>query len=180
MATSDTDHDLLEALKRGEQRALADLYDRYASMMLGVAFRLLNNSRDAEDLLHDVFLEAWQKAATYDASRGSVKAWLMIRLRSRASDRRRTLATARDKAVLLQPLEVSRSSDNEVLDLTEQAHTHELLHRLDPEQRQVIELAYFEGLSGRDIAQRCNVPIGTVKSRLSRAIVRLREVMESK
>ena len=174
MAEPASDEALIEAIKRGDESALAELYARYSALMMGVACRLLANQRDAEDLLHDVFLEAWQKAATFDAARGSVRAWLMIRLRSRASDRRRNLATARDKAVLLQPGEPGDHHD-EVFDLAQQARATQMLETLDTDHREVIALAYFEGLSTADIAARCNVPVGTVKSRMSRAMARLRD-----
>lgn len=96
-----SDDALVKLLAAGDQDALAELYDRYSAMMVGVAVRLLNNNRDAEDLVHDVFIEAWQKASSFDPTRGTVRSWLMVRLRSRAADRRRTLSTARARAVLL-------------------------------------------------------------------------------
>jgi len=174
MAEPESDDALLAALERGEPDALAEMYDRYASLMTAIAYRLLNNRRDAEDLVHDVFLEAWQKADTYDAQRGSVRSWLMVRLRSRATDRKRTLATARSRSVLLDVPDQTAGED-EVFELARQAGTHSLLESLDTEQRRVVNLAYFEGLTSRDIAKRCSLPVGTVKSRLSRAIARLRE-----
>ena len=174
MTQETTDAPLLEAIQQGDQAALAELYDRYAGLMTGVAVKLLNNRKDAEDLVHDVFIEAWQKCASYDPERGSVRSWLMVRLRSRASDRRRSLSSARDHAVLLS-VSAEPEERDEVLELMAQAQAHSLLESLDLEQRRVVDLAYFEGLTNRDIAERCNIPLGTVKSRLSRAIRALRD-----
>ncbi len=165
---------LLVALQRGSTDALAELYDRYAPLMTAVASRLLGNRRDAEDLVHDVFIEAWDRSGSYDAERGNVQSWLMIRLRSRANDRWRTLATARRRGVLLEP-EDEETPDELMVEQADQARARGLLDKLDPDQREVVDLAYFEGLSNRDIAERCSLPLGTVKSRLSRAIARLRE-----
>ena len=92
---AELDRQILVRVVAGDHSALTQLYDRHAPVMLGVATRVLGSRRDAEDLLHDVFLEAWQKAASFDATRGSVKTWLLLRVRSRAIDRLRVLAKAR-------------------------------------------------------------------------------------
>ena len=101
MTDTKIDQRLLIAIRQGNRTALAELYDRHASQMLAVAARILQNPRDAEALLHDVFLEAWQKAESYDAGRGTVRTWLLTRMRSRAIDRLRTVAVARAHGMAL-------------------------------------------------------------------------------
>jgi RNA polymerase sigma-70 factor (ECF subfamily) len=93
------DRRLVAAIARGDEGALAALYDRHAPAMLGVAIRVLRDRPDAEDLVHDVFVEAWQRSTSYDAARGSVRSWLLLRVRSRGIDRLRALDAARRHAM---------------------------------------------------------------------------------
>ena len=95
---ADLDRKLMEGVRTGDRTALAELYDRHASGMLGLAVRILGDRGDAEDLIHDVFLESWKKAGSYAAERGSARAWLLMRVRSRAIDRVRSLTVARRHA----------------------------------------------------------------------------------
>jgi RNA polymerase sigma-70 factor (ECF subfamily) len=163
---------LMNGLVAGDRDCLATLYDRYASVLLATACRILGDRREAEDLLHDVFLEAWQKAPDYDASRGTVRAWLLMRLRSRALDRRKAAVFSRrsdapppdaDDPGLEDP---SLAPDRELV--------RQALGELPDDQRQVLELGYFEGLSSSEIAERVRAPIGTVKSRVAAALAKLR------
>ncbi len=171
----------LQAAAAGDREALGQLYDRFSPAMTAVAQRVLGSAREAEDVVHDVFLEAWHRARHYDRSRGSVQTWLMLRLRSRALDRLRASqrrarvlqASATDEAETPPTAEAQRDSAQ----LAE--HLRGVLSELGHDQRAVLELAYFEGVALADIATRLSVPIGTVKSRLSRAIVELRTRMES-
>lgn len=172
MTDADTDLQLMMAVKEGDREALAELYERHSPQMLGVAYRLLENRRDAEDLLHDVFLEAWQHAQDYRAERGSVRHWLSIRVRSRAIDRLRTLRRARDCGMLPNEAEVAVDEPSRI---TEHTRACRLLVSLPPAQRTAIELGYFQGLTCREIAEHCQIPVGTVKSRLSAAVAKLRE-----
>ncbi len=166
---------LVARLARGDQAALAELYDRYAPLLLAVAQRMLGARREAEDLLHDVFLEAWRSAHDYDPARGSVRAWLIMRCRSRALDRVR--ATSRAKVVLSERGEVPERVEP-APDLTlrrDQEKALAALAALAPDQRQVLELAYFSGLSAAEVAQALGIPIGTVKSRTARGLAQLRQ-----
>jgi RNA polymerase sigma-70 factor (ECF subfamily) len=112
MIDSKSDRDLLAAIGKGDHAALAELYDRHAPQMLAVALRILQDRRDAEDLLHDVFLEAWQKTDSYDAERGTVRTWLLMRVRSRAIDRMRTLAVAREHGMVLSHVELPAAPED--------------------------------------------------------------------
>lgn len=175
----------LHAAASGDRAALGALYDRFAPGMLAVAQRVLGSPREAEDLVHDVFLEAWHRARHYDRTRGSVQTWLMLRLRSRALDRvratqrRQRLAkdsSALDEAIGGHDITQEQSSDR----ARETQQLHGMLAELKLEQRQVLELAYFEGMQLSEIAARLTVPLGTVKSRMSRAIAELRARAERK
>ncbi|HEY4241940.1 MAG TPA: sigma-70 family RNA polymerase sigma factor [Kofleriaceae bacterium] len=162
---------LVAAMAAGDRKALAALYERHAPLLLGLALRIVRDRREAEDLLHDVFLEAWRSARDFDPKRGRVRTWLAIRMRSRALD-------------LQKSARVSRSSGDDGLDVIvdeaeraspDHARVRSALAALGPDQRKVLELAYFEGLSCTEIAERVAIPVGTVKSRLAAGLARLRD-----
>ena len=138
--------------------------------MLAVALRIVEDQREAEDLLHDLFLEVWQVAADFDPARGSVRTWLLVRTRSRSLDRRRR--ARRQKLVAEDPSETVESS------LPAPSHESMLLKRavlrLPHELRVLLELGYYAGMSSAEIAATVRIPVGTVKSRVARAIVELR------
>ncbi len=173
-----SDQDALARAGNGDQEALALLYDRHAAAMLRLAHRFMSDSEDAQDLVHDVFLEAWQRAGTYEMARGSVRAWLLLRVRSRALDRlrhaRMRRATAHDVADYTSPQPAPVPSGE-----ADGARARELLASLPAAQRQAIELSYFSGLTCREIAARCGVAEGTVKARISRAVARLRIALQA-
>ncbi|MEN8184919.1 MAG: sigma-70 family RNA polymerase sigma factor [Myxococcota bacterium] len=162
----------MAAAAGGDRAALGRLYDRHAPAMLGLAYHVLKSRRDAEDLLHDVFLEVWNKAGDFDPQRGRVRGWLLMRVRCRAIDRARALQVARRHGLAAPespappPPDLSAGPDA--------VRARRALETLPKEQRTVMELAYFGGLTGREIAERCGIPVGTVKSRLSAAMKRLR------
>lgn len=164
------DRALMVALAKGDRAALGVLYDRYAGLLLALAQRLVGQQREAEDLVHDVFLEAWRLARGYDPDRGSPRAWLVTRLRSRGLDRLRGgLRYAWEPAAE----ELLEAPDDPSSNLDRQ-RVHSALSQLSAEQRQVLILGYFEGLSANDIADRLAVPVGTVKSRAARGMAQLR------
>ncbi|MET0387528.1 MAG: sigma-70 family RNA polymerase sigma factor [Polyangiales bacterium] len=174
-AAADMDADIvvLRQVADGDQAALGQLYDRHAGIMLALGVRILGVRRDAEDLVHDVFLEAWRRAADYDPDRGSVKNWLLMRMRSRCLDRARSHAFSRTEALQAEPV---RSSSNERVERSiDGARARSLLDSLPPGQREVLELGYVHGLSFAEIADTLEIPIGTVKSRVSAAMQKLRE-----
>jgi RNA polymerase sigma-70 factor (ECF subfamily) len=183
MAASDpaVDAELVLAMARGQTDALAKLYDLHAPVMLALAQRILGSKNDAEDLVHDVFLEAWRRAADYDPERGTVRAWLVLRTRSRAIDTLKSAKVSRTVSVgdsgWLERLlggseDVSASADRDLVRRT--------LRDLPEDQRMVLLLGYFEGLSSSEIAERLATPIGTVKSRVAKALLRLREALGPK
>lgn len=170
-----TDAELVQRVADGDRGALAALYDRHGGALLALGQRLLRNRREAEDLLHDVFIEAWRHAADYDAARGSVRSWLLLRLRSRALDRLKSVGYARITSFDPEVHEQQLTPDPQPsLAGADAALVRDAMAALAPDQRTVLELAYFEGLSLSDISTRLGVPLGTIKSRLARALERLR------
>jgi len=170
---------LLAAVARGDEPALASLYDRHASAMLGVALRVMRNRTDAEDLVHDVFVEAWHKARDFDASRGSVRSWLLLRLRSRGIDRLRSLEAARRHAMAAK----QQSDDGlpagvpPIWDTPDRARACAALDGLPEDQRTLIELAYFQGMTCSEMAAHRKIPLGTVKTRIAAGMAKLRQAL---
>jgi RNA polymerase sigma-70 factor (ECF subfamily) len=164
---------LVAAMAAGDRAALATLYRRYGGLMLSIAMRIVGERNQAEDLLHDVFLEAWRSAKDFDPQRGSVRTWLAIRVRSRSLDVRKSARVSRNAG----DTGLDALSSNAPLPSPDHERVRAALAGLSSEQRRVVELAYFEGLSCSEIAARLSVPIGTVKSRLAAGLRRLREAL---
>ena len=173
------DVELLREAARGEVTAISIIYDRFAGLLQTMAEKILTDRAMAEDLVHDVFLEVWRHAASYDPARGSVRTWMLVRLRSRALDRMRSARTRRevpaDDGEPSSPL-VDHERDDPTLE-PDRKSVRRALSELPVEQREVLELAYFHGLTSSEIAERMGSPIGTVKSRTAAAITKLRSLM---
>lgn len=182
MGERSEDADLVAAIADGDKGALGKLYDRYAPTLVGLGLRILRERRETEDVLHDVFLEVWQKAADYDVRRGSVRAWLFLRMRSRCADRRKSAGYSRVES-LDEGIDSGKLGDPEAQTgddphlAPDRTTLREALGSLPAEQRSVLELGYFEGLSSSEIADRLRVPLGTVKSRVAAALAKLRMAM---
>ena len=171
----DPDAELVRAVARGDRAALAVLYDRYSGIMFALALRIVRERREAEDLLHDVFLEVWRTAKDYDPDRGRVRTWLTIRMRSRAIDLQKSARVSRnvgDDSVLDRV-----AADGDVGESPDRTRVRRALAALPAEQRKVLELGYFEGLSCSEIAEKLGTPIGTVKSRAAAALGKLRQTL---
>jgi RNA polymerase sigma-70 factor (ECF subfamily) len=172
------DNALAAALARGDRAALGQLYDRHAAVLLGLGFRILGDRGRAEDVLHDVFLEAWNHASDFDPARGTVRAWLATRMRSRALDRRaaglrqqRLAEEASHEAAATQtPTDAGASGDTGL----DGGRIQTFVSGMPSELSVIIELAYFQGLSSSETARRLEIPLGTVKSRMARALALLR------
>lgn len=167
---AETDARLVAAMAAGDRGALATLYDRHSGLLLGLALRIVRERREAEDLLHDVFLEVWRSAKDFDPRRGRVRTWLAIRMRSRALDLRKSARVSRNAGDAGLELLV----DDAEAASPDHARVRAALEELGAEQRTVLQLAYFEGLSCTEIAARVSIPVGTVKSRLAAGLSRLR------
>ena len=175
------DESSLRRLASGDQAAAARLYDRHARPLYSLILRILGSETEAEDVLQEVFAQAFRQASRYDARRGAVAAWLLTIARSRAIDHlraRRTRVEARTGEQTLgempdaQPDAASTMLDEERSRLVRQA-----LGELPMLQRMAIELAYYEGLSHSEIAERLEQPLGTVKTRIRLGLLKLRDVL---
>jgi RNA polymerase sigma-70 factor (ECF subfamily) len=168
---------LLARMGQADRVALGLLYDRYAPLLLAAAVRMLGSPREAQDLLHDVFLEAWEHARQYDAARGTVRAWLFVRLRSRALDRLGRAERASEKSIADDAVAKELENHGVSASTVDSIAMKQAFEKLSPDVRQALELTYFEGLTAPEIAERAGVPVGTVRSRMARGIATLTELL---
>jgi RNA polymerase sigma-70 factor (ECF subfamily) len=173
------DVELLKAIAARDEAALALLYDRYRVILFGLLMRILNNREEAEDVLQEVFLQVWRKAADFDESRGRPFTWLVTLGRSRGIDRLRALA-ARDRVAEAGAREVVEEISDAAADAfksEQRGLVSAALAKLPDEQQRPIMLAYFDGLTQSEIATRLGAPLGTVKTRMRTGLIRLRELL---
>ena len=175
----DNDVELLKAIAARDEAALAQLYDRYRTILFGLLMRILNNREEAEDVLQETFLQVWRKAADFDESRGRPFTWLVTLARSRGIDRLRTLAS-RERVAEAGAREVSEEISDAATDALrseQRGLVSDALAKLPDEQKRPIMLAYFDGLTQSEIAMRLGAPLGTVKTRMRTGMIRLRELL---
>ena len=171
---------LLNRVAAGDQGAVGELYDRYSRLLFGLVLRILNDRGEAEEVLQEVFVQAWRGSHTYRAGLGSPAGWLLGIARNRAIDRLRAGATrlrAVDGTMAPRPVETP-----EILcSLTErQQHVHAALAALPGEQRELIERAYFDGSTQSEMAAQLSLPLGTVKTRVRTGLHTLRRLLEGR
>jgi RNA polymerase sigma-70 factor (ECF subfamily) len=172
----------LQRIVSGDQAAAEGLYDRHARPLYSLILRILGDEQEAEDVLQEVFAQAFRQASRYDTRRGPVTAWLLTIARSRAIDRlraRRTRVEARGAGIEIiddMPA-VQLDAASAMLDEERSRLVREALLGLPLLQRMAIELAYFEGLSHAEIAARLEQPLGTIKTRIRLALLKLRDVL---
>lgn len=164
------DRACVKRLAGGDRGALRELYDRYARRVQALGLHLLRDAGEAEDLVQETFVDVWRRREEYDAARGSVLSWVLVIARSRALTRLRAQKSAqrRDDEVAREGAdEVQAPTALRAVEAREaQSQVSAALATLPPEQRQALELAYFEGLSQSEIAERTQEPLGTVKTRV--------------
>lgn len=176
------DSELLHAVARGDEAALASLYDRYRLILFGLILRILHSRPEAEDILQDVFIQVWKTAANFDESRGRPFTWLVTLARSRAIDRLRALGSRQrvaDEAMQAAP-ESTSDSEADALQSEQRGVVRAALKELPAEQREALVLAYFEGLTQTEIAARLGAPLGTIKTRMRSGMIKLRELLGEK
>jgi len=172
---------LIERIRGGERAAFVAFYDRYSPLLLSVAARVLGERKEAEDVLQEVMLVIWNKSGDYNPQLGTLSSWAVAVTRNKALDRLRArtrrLRLIEDAAVLAEDSgATSYPSANEILHGRERAELlRAAMQALPEEQRMAIELAFFTGLSQSDIATRLQQPLGTIKARIRRGMLRLRE-----
>jgi RNA polymerase sigma-70 factor, ECF subfamily len=169
---------LLERVTARDQRALAELYDRHARLLFGLILRILRSRADAEDVLQEVFVQAWTRTDTYNASLGSPAGWLIGIARNRAIDRLRTNAVRIRAAEQAPPPRPAETPETRAATSERQRDVARALASLAPEQRELIEHAYFEGLTQSELAERFKLPLGTVKTRVRAGLSALRGLLQ--
>jgi RNA polymerase sigma-70 factor (ECF subfamily) len=173
-----TDSALVARCALGDEAALAALYDRYASLAYGLAVRIVRDATLAEDVVQEAFLAAWRGAARFDETRAKVSTWLLTMVHHKAVDTvRREQARPRPAGEEVPERPDGTDVAGDVVRADDAAAVRRALDGLTPAQRQVLELAYFGGLSQSEVADRLGEPIGTIKSRTHAALARLRELM---
>jgi RNA polymerase sigma-70 factor (ECF subfamily) len=182
MKYPEKDVELMSNVRAGDGEALAQVFDRHSPTVLGLLHRILGRRSEAEEILQEVFLQVWTQADRYDAERSSPRGWILMLARSRALDRLRRRESARrhEEAVEDGTLRAVRPVGTERLEAAERSsRIASALGLLSPEQRRCIELAFFEGLTHTQIAERLEAPLGTVKSRILLGMNKLRQALSA-
>jgi RNA polymerase sigma-70 factor (ECF subfamily) len=180
-AASLSDIDLFNALRAGQASALGVLYDRYARLVFSLAFKILGNSEEAEDVTQEIFLKLWRQD-NYNPSRGSLGSFLTTMTRSRSIDKlrsrgvqhrfiRRWQGVVQSEDRSMNPLENASIQERSQI-------VRAALMQISDTERQVLEIAYYEGLSQSEIAKRLNLPLGTVKTRSRQGLLKLRKALQ--
>lgn len=176
-----TDNELLQRTALGDQQAFALLYDRYGKPAYSLAYRIVGDGHDAEDVVQDAFLSVWRMARSFDVRRGNARSWLLSVVHHRAVD---IMRRRRGQPPLFQSSEAGPGQVEltdvwqEVLDSIDGQIVRRALARIPDDQRRTIELAFFGGYTHREIAQKENIPLGTVKSRIRVGMDKLRELLK--
>jgi RNA polymerase sigma-70 factor, ECF subfamily len=170
---------LLQAIAARDEQALARLYDRYRLILFGLTMRILNSRPEAEDVLQEVFLQVWRRASDFDPQRGKPFTWLVTLTRSRAIDRLRQLGARNRLAESASEVLPEQSSDavTDTLHAEQREIVMSALAQLPEEQKRVLLLAYYEGLTQSEIAEKLATPLGTIKTRMRTGMMKLRELL---
>jgi RNA polymerase sigma-70 factor (ECF subfamily) len=176
-----SDEALVALVARGDEAALAELYDRVGRVAFGLAFRVLRDERHAEDAVQEAFLAVWRTAASFRAERAKASTWILTLVHRRAVD-----LVRREERRRTEPLADEASASREAVETTEEAawlrfereRVQAALRQLPDVQREAIELAYYGGFSQSELAERLGVPLGTIKSRMFAGLARLRELLD--
>ncbi len=170
---------LIARVAEGDHDALAKFYDLSNRFTCGLLIRILGNAATAEEVLLDVYLQVWRQASRYNAQRGNPRAWLVTMARSRAIDRLRADKQTLQREEALTGIESAGIPDDVASQVELRGLVCTALEALGPEQREVIELAFYSGMSHSEMAAHLHEPLGTVKTRVRRAMIKLRELIES-
>jgi RNA polymerase sigma-70 factor (ECF subfamily) len=177
MTPSNDDGLLLRAVQRGEDVAMAKIFDRYSMVVYSVALRVLRDPAAAEDVLQDIFMQIWRKPESFVSTRGSLGGWLAVVARNRSIDalRRRKPSNSVEDIVLASPFNLAEDSERNVM----MERARGVITGLPVEQRKAIEMAFFDGLTHSEIAELTGAPLGTVKTRIRTALLILRKAMQA-
>src|SRR6201992_156874 len=175
-AGAQLDADLLGKVQRGDELAMAAIYDRYSRIVYSVALRVLRDPASAEDVLQEVFMQMWRSPAKFIAARGSLGGWLAVVTRNRSIDRLRRKRPSEqvEELYLASPFNLADEAERNTL----MQRVRAIVLHLPLEQRKTLEMAYFDGLTHTEIAEITGDPLGTVKTRIRSALLTLRKEME--
>ena len=183
---NEDDSELLRRTALGDDGSLRELHQRYSGVLRATAFRVLNNVRDAEEVVQEAFVQIWEKASAYDERRGKPLTWAMTLTRNKAIDRlRRVQRRHRLQEDLHQEAQIwdrvsEHDSSDEAVSHETRAMVRSAVIQLSEAQRRAIELAFFGGLTQHEIAQQLDEPLGTVKARIRRGLIKLRQIIPPK
>jgi RNA polymerase sigma-70 factor (ECF subfamily) len=172
-----SDLSLVWAIRSGDERAMASLYDRYSSIVYAVALRVLGNTGAAEDVLQEVFIQLWRNPQAFDSSRGNLGAWLGVISRNRAIDSLRKRRPEIDIADVVVSVEPDLAGEAERVQAMKRVRV--VLAGMPGAQRTALEMAYFEGLTHSEIAAKTGEPLGTIKTRIRAGLQALRKAFEA-
>lgn len=176
---SQSDHNLMERILQRDQQALIDLYEQYGKAVYSLAYRIVQNAPLAEEVTQDTFLKVWEKGVTYDPARGKLKTWLLAITQFTAIDRLRKERR--------QPAMIGEAIDDDGVDILasrrsdagrwqEESMLHILVTQLPTEQASLIEMAFFQGMTHMEIAEKTHIPLGTVKTRVRAGLQKLKNL----
>jgi RNA polymerase sigma-70 factor, ECF subfamily len=167
------DAELVAGIGRGDETAMTQLYDRYSGIVYAVALRVVNDSSAAEDVLQEVFLQLWRNPGKFDANRGSLGAWLAVITRNRCIDLIRKRRPASDFADVVVALDCNLEDETSRKQIVERLRG--AMSGMPAEQRAALEMAFFQGLTHTEIAEKTGQPLGTVKTRIRSGLLALRK-----
>jgi RNA polymerase sigma-70 factor (ECF subfamily) len=175
--------DLLRRIGAKDRAALGEFYDSYSTLLFSIASKILNNPGEAEDVVQEAFVQIWEKAGDFDSNLGKPLGWAITLVRNRAIDRlrasrRRDLLAKEAGAEFAIATEFSETANETVHGREKSKLIHSAIVDLPAEQRRAIELAYFSGLTQNEISEKLNEPLGTVKARIRRGLLKLRQQLE--
>ncbi len=172
-----SDSVLLAAIRSGDERAMTEIYERYSPTVYSVALRILGDTSAAEDILQDVFMQLWRNADVFNPERGSLPGWLAVITRNRAIDslrKRRPEADITETVVSIEPDLAGRVDWSRMLE-----KIRGTLEGMPAPQRHVLEMAFFDGLTHVEIAEKTGDPLGTIKTRIRAGLATLRKAFHS-
>jgi RNA polymerase sigma-70 factor (ECF subfamily) len=187
--TSEAEIDLIGRIVRKEEKALADLYDLYSKLLFSIILRIVKSREDAEEILHGVFMQIWEKAGSFDLKKGNLYSWLITMARNRSIDRIRSKSFkvqyntgGLNKAEVMElEQKYGLRSDFDLHHMIDEQDIRTIilnaLNALPPEQKKVIELAYYDGLTQMEMSETLNVPLGTIKTRTRQALIKLEDLL---
>jgi len=175
--TTEEDISLLAQIEQGDPGALTTLFDKYSRVVYSVALRVLREPASAEDVLQDIFMQVWRNPRAFSIERGSLAGWLAIISRNRSIDvqRRRRPSESVDDVVLASPFDLAADSERNIM----LAKAEGWMHELSAEQQQTLQMAFYDGLTHSEIAEKTGCPLGTIKTRIRRALQTLRKAAQA-